>query len=82
MDDFTTLRDLLGSRDTNSIKRLAEVHLVLDTSRVVVRFSSGALRKVHCTGITPPNLGATVLIQGERLLAKVDTPRKKTLYVT
>ena len=77
MDDFTTLRDLLGSRDRNNIKRLAEVHLVLDASRVVVRFSSGALRKVHCTGITPPRPGATVLIQGECLLAKVDTRANK-----
>lgn len=82
MNDTRRLQALLGTPAKDDVgPRLAEVHSVLDQSRVVVRFPSGALRRVYAHGWSAARPGATVLVQGERLLGEADSPHTTILYI-
>lgn len=82
MNDTRRLQALLGApAKEDAGLRLAEVHSVLDHARVVVRFPSGALRRVYAHGWSAARPGATVLVQGERLLGEADSLHATTLYI-
>ena len=59
MSDFTAIRDAM--RPQTQGLRLGVVEKVLDPARLVVRFSSGALRRVYVNGNAMPAVGTDVL---------------------
>lgn len=75
MNDLKSLRSLLDSGTPGL--RLGTVESVLDAARIVVRFSTGARRKVY--GQAPE--GAQVVVRADQLVSRVSAPAATTLTI-
>ena len=79
MSDFTAIRDSMRPR-TQGL-RLGVVEKVLDPARLVVRFSSGALRRVYVNGNAMPAVGTDVLVRGETLVGRARGGKRTTMTI-
>lgn len=79
MSDFTAIRDAM--RPKTQGLRLGVVEKVLDPARLVVRFSSGALRRVYVNGNAMPAVGTDVLVRGEALVGRARGGKRTTMTI-